>query len=139
MKKIIWRNLIYNIIRCIVAYPLFLIALVISIPFNIVGYLLWICEFVLAVLYFIFTGEFRFFKYSAIGELIIYHSFCELMFVIFPATVILIIEIDDFNNTLYPIRKSYNEVDRMDMFEKTLEEIKRSWIELHDIEINNRP
>ena len=120
MKNIIWRNLICNIFRCIVAYPLFLIAFIISIPFNIVGYLLWICEFVLAVLCFIFTGEFRFFKYSAIGEMIIDHSFCELMFVIFPATVILIIEIDDFNNTLYPIKRSYNEVDRMDMFNKVL-------------------
>lgn len=126
MKNIIWGNLIYNIFRCIVSYPLFLIAFVISIPFNIVGYLLWICEFVLAVLCFIFTGEFSFFKYSAIGELIIYHSFWDLMFVVFPATFILIKEIDDFNNTLYPIRKSYNEVDRMDMFKKTLEEIKRS-------------
>lgn len=126
MKKIIWRNLIYNIIRCIIAYPLFLIALVISIPFNIIGYLLWICDFVLAVLCFIFTGEFSFFKYSAIGELIIYHSFWDLMFVVFPATFILIKKIDDFNNTLYPIKKSYNEVDRMDMFNKTLEEIKKS-------------
>ena len=126
MKNIIWGNLIKNIFRCIVAYPLFLIALVISIPFNIVGYLLWICEFVLAVLCFIFTGEFSFFKYSAIGELIIYHSFWDLMFVVFPATFILIKEISDFNNTLYPIKKSYNEVDRMDMFNKVLEEIKRS-------------
>ena len=90
MKKIIWKNLIWNIFRCIVAYPLFLIAFVISFPFNIVGYLLWICEFVLAVLCFIFTGEFRFFKYSAIWELIIDHSFCELMFFVFPATFILI-------------------------------------------------
>ena len=114
------------IFRCIVAYPLFLIAFVISIPFNIVSYLFWIGEFVLAVVCFIFTGEFSLFRYFTIGELIIYHSFCELMFVVFPATVILIIEIDDFNNTLYPIRKSYNEVDRMDMFKKTLEEIKRS-------------
>ena len=126
MKNIIWGNLIKNIFRCIIAYPLFLIALVISIPFNIVGYLLWICEFVLAVLCFIFTGEFSFFKYSAIGELIIYHSFWDLMFVVFPATFILIKEISDFNDTLYPIKRSYNEVDRMYMFNKVLEEIKRS-------------
>lgn len=105
MKKIIWKNLIQNIFRCIIAYPIFLIALVISIPFNIIGYLLWICDFVLAVLCFIFTGEFSFFKYSAIGELIIYHSFWDLMFIVFPATFILIKKIDDFNNTLYPIRR----------------------------------
>ena len=126
MKKIIWRNLICNIFRCIVAYPLFLIALVISIPFNIVIYLFWIFEFVLAVVCFIFTGEFSLFRYSAIGELIIYHSFWDLMFVVFPATLILIKKIDYFNNTLYSIRRSYNEVDRMDMFNKVLEEIKRS-------------
>ena len=48
------------------------------------------------------------------------------MFVVFPATFILIKKIDDFSNTLYPIKKSYNEVDRMDMFKKTIEEIKRS-------------
>ena len=126
MKKIIWRNLIYNIIRCIVVYPLFLIALVISIPFNIVIYLFWIFEFVLAVLCCISTGKFSFFKYSTIGELIIYHSFWDLMFVVFPATLILIKKIDDFNNTLYSIRRSYNEVDRMDMFKKTLKEIKKS-------------
>ena len=126
MKNIIWRNLIYNIFRCIVAYPLFLIAFVISIPFNIVSYLFWIGEFVLAVVCFIFTGEFSLFRYSAIGELIIYHSFWDLMIVVFPATFILIKKIDDFNDTLYPIKRSYNEVDRMDMFNKVLEEIKRS-------------
>ena len=126
MKNINWINLIQNIVRCIIAYPLFLIALVISIPSNIVGYLLWICEFVLTVLCFIFTGEFSFFKYSAIGELIIYHSFWDLMFVVFPATFILIKKIDDFNNTLYPIKRSQNEFDRMDIFNKVLEEIKRS-------------
>ena len=126
MKNIIWRNLICNIFRCIVAYPLFLIAFIITIPFNIVGYLLWICEFVLAVLCFIFTGEFSLFRYTAIGELIIYHSFWDLMIVVFPATFILIKKIDDFNDTLYPIKRSYNEVDRMDMFNKVLEEIKRS-------------
>ena len=139
MKNIIWGNLIKNIFRCIIAYPLFLIALVISIPFNIVGYLLWICEFVLAVLCFIFTGEFSLFRYTAIGELIIYHSFWDLMIVVFPATFILIKKIDDFNDTLYPIKRSYNEVDRMDMFNKVLEEIKRSWIELHILEMKNRP
>lgn len=126
MKKIIWRNLIFNIFRCIVAYLLFLIAFVISIPFNIVIYLFWIFEFVLAVLCCISTGKFSFFKYSTIGELIIYHSFWDLMFVVFPSTFILIKKIDDFSNTLYPIKKSYNEVDRMDMFNKTLEKIKRS-------------
>ena len=126
IKSIIWRNLIYNIFRCIVAYPLFLTAFVISIPFNIVSYLFWIGEFVLAVVCFIFTGEFSLFRYTAIGELIIYHSFWDLMFVVFPATFILIKGIDNFNNTLYPIKRSYNEVDRMDMFNKVLEEIKRS-------------
>ena len=126
IKSIIWRNLIYNIFRCIVAYPLFLIAFVISIPFNIVSYLFWIGEFVLAVVCFIFTGEFSLFRYTAIGELIIYHSFWDLMIVVFPATFILIKKIDDFNDTLYPIKRSYNEVDRMDMFNKVLEEIKRS-------------
>lgn len=126
MKNIIWINLVHNIIRCIVAYPFFLIVFVISIPFNIVGYLLWISEFVVAVLCFVFTGEFSLLRYSVIVNLITDFSFEYLMFVIFPATVILIIEIDDFNNTLYPIRKSYNEVDRMDMFNKVLEEIKRT-------------
>ena len=126
MKNIIWINLIQNIIRCIVAYPFFLIVFVISIPFNIVGYLLWICEFVVAVLSFIFTGEFSLLRYSFIVNLITDFSFEDLMMVIFPATFLLIREINDFNETLYPIKKSYNEVDRMDMFKKTLEEIKKS-------------
>lgn len=39
MRNIIWKNLIQNIIRCIIAYPLFLIAFVISIPST-----LWIYE-----------------------------------------------------------------------------------------------
>ena len=106
MKNINWRNLIYDIFRCIIAYPLFLIAFVISIPFNIVGYLLWICEFVLAVLCFIFTGEFSFFKYSAIGELIIYHSFWDLMFVVFPATFILIKKINDDGIVYYDTERA---------------------------------
>ena len=42
MKNIIWEDLIQNIIRCIIAYPLFLIALVISIPLNIIG---WVIAF----------------------------------------------------------------------------------------------
>ena len=121
MKNIIWGNLIKNIFRCIIAYPLFLIALVISIPFNIVGYLLCICEFVLAVLCFIFTGAFSLSRYSVIVGLITDFSFEDLMIVVFPATFLLIREIKDFNETLYPIKRSYNVVDPMDMFNKTLE------------------
>ena len=126
MKNIIWMNLIQNIIRCLVAYPFFLIVFVISIPFNIVGYLLWISEFVVAVLCFIFTGAFSLSRYSVIVGLITDFSFEDLMMVIFPATFLLIREINGFNETLYPIKKSCNEVDRMDMFKKTLEEIKKS-------------
>ena len=126
MKNVIWINLIQNIIRCIVAYPFFLIVFVISIPFNIVGYLLWISEFVVSVLCFIFTGEFSLLRYSVIVNLITDFSFEDLMIVIFPATFLLIREINEFNETLYPIKKSCNEVDRMDMFKKTLEEIKKS-------------
>ena len=126
MKNIIWRNLIQNIIRCIVAYPFFLIVFAISIPFNIVGYLLWISEFVVAVLCFIFTGAFSLSRYSVIVGLITDFSFEDLMIVIFPATFLLVREINDFNETLYPIKRSCNVVDRMDMFKKTLEEIKRS-------------
>ena len=125
MKNIIWMNLIQNIIRCIVAYPFFLIVFAISIPFNIVGYLLWISEFVVAVLCFIFTGSFSLSRYSVIVGLITDFSFEDLMFVVFPATFLLIREINCFNETLYPIKRYYNEVDRMDMFKKTLEEIKR--------------
>ena len=126
MKKIIWRNLIYNIFRCIVAYPLFLIALVISIPFNIVGWVLFNLELVIAFFHFIFTGSFGYIRYSAIVNLITDFSFKDLMIVIFPATFLLIREINGFNETLYPIKRSYNEVDRIDMFNKVLEEIKRS-------------
>ena len=126
MKNIIWRNVIQNVIRCIVAYPFFLIVFVISIPFNIVGYLLWTSEFVVEVLCFIFTGEFSLSRDSVIVGLITDFSFEDLMFVVFPATFLLIREINCFNETLYPIKRSYNEVDRMDMFRKTLEEIKKS-------------
>ena len=126
MKNIIWINLIQNIIRCIVAYPFFLIVFVISIPFNIVGYLLWICEFVVSVLCFIFTGAFSLSRYSVIVGLITDFSFEDLMIVVFPATFLLIREIKDFNETLQPIKRSYNVVDPMDMFNKTLEKINRS-------------
>ena len=126
MKNIIWRNIIYNIFRCIVAYPLFLIALVISIPFNIVGWVLFNLELVIAFFHFIFTGSFGYIRYSAIVNLITDFSFKDLMIVIFPATFLLIREINGFNETLYPIKRSYNEVDRIDMFNKVLEEIKRS-------------
>ena len=106
MKNIIWGNLIQNIFRCIIVYPLFLIALVISIPFNIVGWLFWIFEFLLAVLCFIFTGDFILLKDSAIGEMIIYHSFCDFMLVIFPVTLFLIEAIDNFNKTLKLVKRS---------------------------------
>ena len=126
MKNIIWMNLIQNIIRCIVAYPFFLIVFAISIPFNIVGYLLWISEFVVAVLCFIFTGKFSLSRYSVIVGLITDFSFEDLMLVIFPATFLLIREINGFNETLYPIKRSHNEIDWVDRYNKVLEEIKKS-------------
>ena len=126
IKSIIWRNLIYNIIRCIIAYPLFLIALVISIPFNIVGWILWICTSILAFFHFIFTGDSYPIAYSCIVVLISDFSFEALLIVVFPVTMMIIESINNFNDTLYPIKRSQNEFDRMDMFEKTLEEIKRS-------------
>ena len=126
MKNIIWINLIQDIIRCIVAYPFFLIVFVISIPFNIVGYLLWICEFVLAFLCFMFTGAFSLSRYSVIVGLITDFSFEDLMIVVFPATFLLIKEINGFNETLYPIKRSHNEVDWVDRYNKVLEEIKKS-------------
>lgn len=126
MKNIIWMNLIQNIIRCIVAYPFFLIVFVISIPFNIVGYLLWTSEFVVAVLCFIFTGAFSLSRYSVIVGLITDFSFEDLMMVIFPATFLLIREIKDFNETLYPIKRSHNEIDWVDRYNKVLEELKKS-------------
>lgn len=111
MKNIIWINLIQNVIRCSVAYPFFLIVFVISIPFNIVGYLWWISEFVVAVLYFVFAGEFSLLRYSVIVNLITDFSFEDLMIVVFPVTFLLIREINGFNETLCPIKRSNNEVD----------------------------
>ena len=110
MKNIIWSNLIQNIIRCIVAYPFFLIVFVISIPFNIVGYLLWLTDFVVAVLCFIFTGIYSLLRYSVIVNLITDFSFEDLMIVVFPATFLLIKEIKGFNETLYPIKRSHIEM-----------------------------
>lgn len=126
MKKIIWRNLIYNIFRCIVAYPLFLISLVISIPGNIVGWILWICTSILAFFNFIFTGDSYPIAYSCIVGLITDFSFEDLMIVVFPVTMMIIESINNFNDTLYPIKRSQNEFDRMDIFNKVIEEIKRS-------------
>lgn len=134
MKNIIWINVIKNIIRCIVAYPLFLIALVISIPLNIIGWFAWIVEFVLDFFHFIFTGDFGLFKYSCIGELITDYSFCELMFVVFPITMSLPKKINNFNKTLDEIKRSQNEFDCVDMF-KMLEKVKN---ELHNLEMKNR-
>ena len=104
MKNIIWRNLIQNIVRCTIAYPLFLIAFVISIPFNIVGWLFLICELVSAFVQYIFIGDFGLCKYSTIGHLIMDFSFYDLMIVVFPSTMKIISVIDDFNETLYPIK-----------------------------------
>ena len=106
MKNIIWINLIQNIIRCIIAYPLFLIALVISIPLNIVGWILWICTSIIAFFHFIFTGDPYLISYSCIGVLITDFSFDALLFVVFPVTMFLIESINNFNDTLYPIKKS---------------------------------
>ena len=104
MKNIIWRNLIQNIVRCTIAYPLFLIAFVISIPFNIVGWLFLICELVSAFVQFIFIGDFDIFDYSTIVQLIRDFSFHDLMIVVFPITSKVIGAINDFNETLYPIK-----------------------------------
>ena len=119
MKNIIWGNLIQNIIRCIIAYPLFLIALVISIPFNVFGWFIWIFEIVTAFAQFIFTGEFYLIRYSTIWDLVIYHSFRELMFTLFPATLWIYEKIIDFN-------KSLVKYDLVDIYDKYIEEIKRS-------------
>lgn len=106
MKNIIWRNLIQNIVRCTIAYPLFLIAFVISIPFNVVGWLFLICELVSAFVQYIFIGDFDIFNYSTIGHLIMDFSFHDLMIVVFPSTMKIISAINDFNETLYPIKGS---------------------------------
>ena len=105
MKNIIWKNLIQNIIRCIIAYPLFLILFVISFPFNIFGWFIWIFEFVIAFAQFIFIGG-SFIKYSTIGYLITDFSFEYLIFVLFPVTFSLIKAFNYFNDTLYPIKRS---------------------------------
>lgn len=114
MKNIIWKDLIQNIIRCIIAYPLFLIAFVISIPLNIIGWFGWIVELVTAFVklvtafvQFIFIGS-SFIKYSTIGYLITDFSFEYLMFVLFPVTWWIYERINDFNDTLYPIKRSYS-------------------------------
>lgn len=82
MKNIIWGNLIQNIIRCIIAYPLFLIAFVISFPFNIFG------------------------LFIMITEILLYYSFRELIIVLFPVTWWIYEKINDFNESLYPIKGS---------------------------------
>lgn len=106
MKNIDWINLILNIIRCVIAYPLFLIALVISIPLNIVGWIIWIFTSIVAFFHFIFTGDPYSITYSCIVELITNFSFDALLFVVFPVTMMLIESINNFNDTLYPIKKS---------------------------------
>lgn len=106
MKNIIWGNLIQNIIRCIIAYPLFLIAFVISIPFNIFGWFIIIVEILLAVAIFIFIGKFDLIRYSTIWDLVLYHSFRDLMFTLFPATSWVYEKTNDFDDSLYPIKRS---------------------------------
>lgn len=105
MKNIIWEDLIQNIIRCIIAYPIFFIALVISIPLNVFGWITWIFDLVAAFAQFIFIGG-SFIKYSTIGCLITDFSFEYLMFVLFPVTFSLIKRFNYFNNSLYPIKRS---------------------------------
>ena len=106
MKNIIWEDLIQNIIRCIIAYPLFLIAFVISIPLNIIGWFGWIFELVLSFVQFVFTGNSDVLRYSGIVEIITNFSFEDLMIIVFPVTLLLIREISNFNDTLYPIKRS---------------------------------
>ena len=105
MKNIIWEDLIQNIIRCIIAYPIFLIALVISIPLNVFGWFGWIFELVLSFVHFVFTGDSGV-RYSGIVEFIMNFSFEDLMIIVFPVTLLLIREISNFNDTLYPIKGS---------------------------------
>lgn len=106
MKNIIWEDLIQNIIRCIIAYPIFLIALVISIPLNVFGWFGWIFELVLSFVQFVFTGNSDVLRYSGIVEIIMNFSFEDLMIIVFPVTLLLIREISNFNDTLYPIKGS---------------------------------
>ena len=106
MKNIIWEDLIQNIIRCIIAYPIFLIAFVISIPLNIIGWFGWIFELVLSFVQFVFTGNSVVLRYSGIVEIITNFSLEDLMIIVFPVTLLLIREIVNFNDTLYPIKRS---------------------------------
>ena len=106
MKNIIWEDLIQNIIRCIIAYPIFLIAFVISIPLNIIGWFGWIFELVLSFVQFVFTGNSGVLRYSGIVEIITNFSLEDLMIIVFPVTLLLIREIVNFNDTLYPIKRS---------------------------------
>ena len=107
MKNINWINLIQNIVICIVIYPFFIIAFLISIPLSVVGWFVWsIIEFMLVFVHFIFTGDFSLFKYSSIGLLITYHSFHDLMIVFLPITLSIIQKINVFNKTLKTINRS---------------------------------
>lgn len=106
MKNINYINLFQNIARCIVAYPLFLIALVISIPINVVGWFTWAVELMAVFMRFIFTGKISLVIYSTIGDLITDFSFYDLMFVIVPITLMLTEKINEFNKTLKPIKRS---------------------------------
>lgn len=106
MKNIIWEDLIQNIIRCIIAYPIFFIALVISIPLNVFGWITWIFDLVAAFAQFVFTGNSVVLRYSGIVEIIMNFSFEYLMFVLFPVTFSLIKRFNYFNNSLYPIKRS---------------------------------
>ena len=106
MKSIIWEDLIQNIIRCIIAYPIFLIALVISIPLNVFGWFGWIFELALSFVQFVFTGNSDVLRYSGIVEIITNFSFEDLMIIVFPVTFSLIKAFNYFNNTLYPIKGS---------------------------------
>ena len=106
MRNIIWEDLIQNIIRCIIAYPIFFIALVISIPLNVLGWFGWIVELVLSFVQFVFTGNSDVLRYSGIVEIIMNFSFEDLMIIVFPVTLLLIRKISNFNDTLYPIKRS---------------------------------
>lgn len=93
MKNINYSNLVQDIIRCMFAYPFFLALFILSIPLNVVSWLMMTLNLIGHFVSFVIHGKFHFHVkwFEIIGGIFILSWFVFDTFL-------------DFNSTLRPIR-----------------------------------
>lgn len=104
MKNINYSNLVQNIIRCMFAYPFFLVLFVLTIPLNAVIWLIMMLELFGHATSFVIHGKFDFQDSMAHDIFDSRLKWFEIAGGLFILSWLVFEKFLDFNSTLRPIR-----------------------------------